>query len=363
MGWPSVRADPDLLMHVYQSREFLAVWMATIGKARNARCVLVVVKDIDDKPILYLPLCLETKFRTRVLRFMDAGVSDFNAPILVAGRSLTHNQFVDVWERILALLPGIDVIDLQKMPCDVGTVRNPLTYLSCRPHRSSGHAIDLARWKQLAPTRRPTARMRKEFIRRSRKLNELGAVAFLVNPSPPQWEQVMDRLIELKRKKYRRTSIPDFLSAPGVHDFYREIAAPDRLGFLSHLSAMTCGGKVVSAHLGFLARGRFYYVLPAFDTEYGSFAVGQLLLDHLVEHCTEGGYATFDLGEGDLSYKEKWATYSEPLVSHALGLTTVGRLYDRLRHARRAVRASRFYERCFKGGVRALPLHADELAQ
>jgi CelD/BcsL family acetyltransferase involved in cellulose biosynthesis len=361
-GWPSLSADPGLLMHVYQSREFLSVWMGTIGKARNARCVLVVVKDTDERPIMYLPLCLETKLRTCFLRFMDAGVSDFNAPIVTAGRSLTQREFVDVWQRILAQLPGIDVVDLQKMPCEVGAARNPLTYLSCHPHRSSGHAIDLERWKELAPTRRPTARMRKEFIRRSRKLNAVGEVAFLVNPSRPHWDQVMDRLIELKRKKYRRTSIPDFLSTPGVHDFYREIAAPDRLGHVSHLSAMTCGGSVVSAHLGFVARGRFYYVLPAFDTEYGTFAVGQLLLDHLVEGCIKDGYTTFDLGEGDLSYKEKWATHSQPLMSHARGLTTVGRVYDRLRHVRRTLRTSRFYEKYLKSGARFAARHADELA-
>src|SRR5712692_5020516 len=40
--WPSISAGPELQMHVYQSREFLDVWMATIGKARGADCFLIV---------------------------------------------------------------------------------------------------------------------------------------------------------------------------------------------------------------------------------------------------------------------------------------------------------------------------------
>ena len=115
--WPSMAAGPELLMHAFQSREFLDVWTATIGRARNAQCFLIVVTNSDDKnPILYLPLSIETRFGMRILRFMDAGVVDLNAPILVAGQDLSRGEFLDVWGRILSLLPAIDVVDLQKMP-------------------------------------------------------------------------------------------------------------------------------------------------------------------------------------------------------------------------------------------------------
>jgi CelD/BcsL family acetyltransferase involved in cellulose biosynthesis len=363
VGWPTVAAEPTLSMHVYQSREFLSVWMATIGKARRAQCVLFVVKDADKIPVLYLPLCVETRLGTRFLRFMDAGVADFNGPIQVADRHLDRGEFLDVWQQILSRLPRIDVVDLRKMPGRIGGMVNPLTHLACRPHGSSGHAIDLARWREVVATTSSIARMKKKIQRRYRKLGEVGTAAFLFNPSGPQWDHVMDRMFELKRVKYQDTSVPDFLSAPGVHDFYREIAAPERLGSVSHLSALTCGGRVVSAHLGFVARGRFYYVFPAFDTEYRSFAVGQVLLERLVESCVDDGFATFDLGEGDASYKQDWAPQSQPLLSHERGLTTVGRMYARLRHARRALRASGLYEKYLKSGARIAAPHANELAQ
>jgi CelD/BcsL family acetyltransferase involved in cellulose biosynthesis len=143
--------------------------------------------------------------------------------------------------------------------------------------------------------------------------------------------------VDLKRKQYLRTTGRDFFAAPGVYEFYREMMLPSRLGRLSHLSALVCGDKVVSAHLGFLGHGRFHYVLPAFDTRYRSLAVGHLLLDHLIQDCSNNSFTVFDLGEGDFPYKRKWATHRLPLLSYERALTATGVLYRQLRRVRRAV--------------------------
>jgi len=332
-NWPSVDAGPEFLMHVFQSREFLEVWMATIGQARNARCFLVVVRDDDEQPVLYLPLSLETRFNARILRFMDAGVADLNAPILVAGQNLTRGEFFAVWGEILSLLPGVDVVDLQKMPSYVCAAHNPLSYFECRPYKSSGHVVDLTNWDELSRKRGSTVRMRSKLRRHYRRLARVDAPSFITNPSGARWHGVFDALADLKRKQYRRTR-RDFFAAPGVFDFYRALAAPGRLGQISHLSALTCGSHIVAAHLGFIGRDRFYYVLPALDLDYRSFAVGLMLLDHLIQQCANERYAMFDLGEGDYSYKRTWETQRLPLLCYEHGLTAAGHVYCQLRRAR-----------------------------
>jgi CelD/BcsL family acetyltransferase involved in cellulose biosynthesis len=171
-----------------------------------------------------------------------------------------------------------------------------------------------------------------------------------MNPSGQQWHDVMDRLTEVKRKQYLRTTARDFFAAPGVLDFYQEIAAPERLGRISHLSALTCGRDIVAAHLGFVGRDRFYYVLPGFDTVYRPFAPGLILLERLMEQCVDQGYQTFDLGEGDYAYKDTWTTNRVPLWNYEHGLTSVGRMYGRLRRARRFVQLGRLYQLCAGGG-------------
>ena len=151
--------------------------------------------------------------------------------------------------------------------------------------------------------------------------------------------RVAERLLELKRRKYERTSTPDFLSAPGVERFYREMMSPGRLGTIAHLSALTIGDTVASAHLGFIGRDRFYYIFPAYDTAFARHRVGHLLLQHLIDQSVTQDFETFDLGVGDASYKSKWATHHLALQSHQRAVTAAGRLYLQMRRVRRFVAA------------------------
>jgi CelD/BcsL family acetyltransferase involved in cellulose biosynthesis len=331
--WPSITTSADLTMYAFQSREFLDVWMSTIGKARGAQCYLVVVKDGYRRPVLYLPLVIEKRFNVRLLRFMDAGVSDYNAPILGSEHKLTQQQFERLWSEIVSLLPKFDAFDLQKISSDVLGRFNPLTYLDGEAYRSSGHSMALGMLPGGINVRPSVKAQRKNLRRRQRALSEIGHADFVVNPSAASKIFVLDRLLELKRQKYLRTIGRDFLAAPGVARFYREMAAPNRIGRISHLSALICNGKVVAGHLGFIGRGRFHYVLPAYDTEYRRFEVGHLLLQHLIDQSYDKGLRTFDLGVGDFSYKARWSTHRLALYSYERPLTMAGWLYFQMRRA------------------------------
>ena len=131
--WPSLADSGDpkthLKMYVFQSHEFLQVWLNTIGKAGRIEPYFVVVKNAEGRPVLYLPLAIETQFNIRLLRFMDCGVADYNAPIVAAGTTLSPQEF-NALGATLALLPSFDVIDLKKMASDIRDL-NPLTYLDC----------------------------------------------------------------------------------------------------------------------------------------------------------------------------------------------------------------------------------------
>lgn len=333
VDWPSITTPSDLTMYAFQSREFLDVWMSTIGKARGAECYLVVVKDGQRRPLLYLPLVIEKRFNVRLLRFMDAGVADYNAPILGSEHKLTQPQFTRLWSEIVSLLPKFDAFDLQKIPSDVLGRFNPLTYLDGECYASSGHSMALGMLPGGINVRPSVKAQRKNLRRRQRALSEIGHADFVVNPSAASKDYVLDRLLELKRQKYLRTVGRDFLAEPGVARFYREMAAPNRIGRISHLSALISNGKVVSGHLGFIGRGRFHYVLPAYDTEYRRFEVGHLLLAHLIDQSYDKGLRTFDLGVGDFAYKARWSTHRLALYSYERPVTFAGWLYFQMRRA------------------------------
>jgi CelD/BcsL family acetyltransferase involved in cellulose biosynthesis len=331
--WPAIAGSSDDAMYAFQAREFLDVWINTIGKARGAECYLVVVRT-GGRPILFLPLAIENVFNVRLLRFMDAGVVDYNAPILRSGHALTQPEFARLWSEILALLPKFDAIDLQKMPNDIVGRHNPMRYLDCTPYASSGHSLLLSALHGEVDMRPSVRLQRKNLHRRYEALSGLGRADFAVNPTGVTTGYVLDRLLDLKRQKYLRTTGRDFLATPGVTRFYREMAAPGRIGRISHLSAVLCNDRVVSAHLGFIGRGRFHYLVPAYDTEYRRFEVGHMLLQHLIDRAFDNGLSTFDLGVGDFPYKARWATHHVALYNYEHPVSSAGWLYFQLRRAR-----------------------------
>lgn len=336
-GWPSIADRRDLKMYVFQSREFLDVWLSTIGQANRVEPYLVVVKDDADKPILYLPLAIETKFNIRLLRFMDGGVADYNAPIVAADRTLSRHEFAEIWSEILALLPRVDIIDLKKIASDVAGALNPLTHLDCTAFAESGHWMLLAQLRDDSDTENSASRARRKLAQDRARLCRTGEARFVVDPSGDTLTHLTERLIALKRLRYLRSQTPDFLAEPGVEAFYREMMSPARLGNVSHLSALTVNGDVASAHLGFIGRGRFFYIFPAYDVAFGRYRVGHLLLEHLIDATSEQGFDTFDLGVGDAGYKDTWATHRLALCSHERAVTAAGRLYLQMRRVRRFV--------------------------
>jgi CelD/BcsL family acetyltransferase involved in cellulose biosynthesis len=334
VGWPSIAADPGLEMSVFQSREFLETWMATIGRDRAARPALAVVSDADARPVLYLPFVIDTRLGVNLLRFMDAGVCDLNVPIMARDRRLTEPEFTAVWKKIMSLLPPVDVIDLRKMPDHLNGLRNPMTYLPCASGDVYGHSVQLSHLPEIN-ARAPVTRMRKKLRRQFQRLAELAPTRFVSNPAKDELSRVVDGLFDLKRMQYLRTRGRDFLEAPGIRRFYLAMAAPERLGRISDLSALVCGEEIASAHLGFIGRDRFYYVMPAYDIRYRALAPGYQLLDHLLSQCRDDGYEVFDLGEGEHRYKEKFMTHQVRLRTYQRAVTVVGMIYLQANRIRR----------------------------
>jgi CelD/BcsL family acetyltransferase involved in cellulose biosynthesis len=332
-NWPSITADPTLEMTIFQAREFLEIWMDTIGRDRGVRPFLAVVADGDGRPVLYLPLAIESRLGVTLLRFMDAGVSDLNAPILARDHRFATGEFARVWKEILSQLPSVDVIDLRKMPDHLDGLPNPLIDLACDPDVGHSCSVLLSGLPEVQE-RASVVRMRKKLQRRYRRLAGLGATEFQSNPAGDALTQTVDGLFDLKRMQYMRTGVHDFLETPGINRFYREMAKPERLGRISHLSALMCGDELMSGHLGFVGRNRFYYVMPAYDTRHRLAMPGFLLLDYLMTQCRDAGYEVFDFGD-ELPYKRRWMTHQVPLRSYRRTVTLAGMLYMQANRIRR----------------------------
>lgn len=339
LPWPRAADLGQWHGFLYQTYEFLKLWMETIGLARGSDCRFVVVSSREGEPLMCLPLCLERRLSTYLLRFMDGGVADYNGPLVRCGWKPDPRAFPALWKLIHARLPRFDAVELRKIASPLGRIPNPLAQLP-RPHGiDCGLVVEIDRtWE--AYLAEPSRRRYHAVTRRKlRALERRGAVSFSTVTSPDEADEVRNFLFRHKRKQYLRTIGADVFALPGYVAFFERMSSPPLLGSIGHLSVLRCDADIVAAHLGYRTADRFHQIMPAYDAErYANASGGRLLLDHLLRESFAQRLAGFDFGEGTEAYKRVWATGELQLSTHSRGRTFKGRLALRLNQARRTQR-------------------------
>jgi CelD/BcsL family acetyltransferase involved in cellulose biosynthesis len=118
--------------------------------------------------------------------------------------------------------------------------------------------------------------------------------------------QALERVIELKRSKFRSTNTFDILSVPWTADLIRQIFQqrdPECRGLLSLLWA---GDRLVAGHFGMVSRKVLLYWFPAYDEAYSRFSPGLQLMLQTCRHAAESGIERIDMSYGDSVFKDKF---------------------------------------------------------
>lgn len=331
--WPGVADAAQWDMHVFQTREFISIWVETIGKARSAQPKLVIVSRAGD-PVMLLPLCIEKHAGARILRFMDGGVSDFNAPILSRTGAPRVDEVPRILRAITRAIGGVDAIDLRHMPVILNASANPLAALPNRPSRNLGSAISLVQSEETYasdPERRPVL---GQMERKLSQAEKRSAVTFEFAPDPSTVAGVVDFLFEHKSKQYLATVGVDALAFPGIKAFFRQISTEGLASGLGCMSVLRIDGDIGAAHLGYALSNRVYYILMADDRpRFAKMSCGSLLLLQNIHHYRAEGKDALDLGIGAEPWKRVWRTNETFLVDHLSASSLKGHVYVLMRRA------------------------------
>lgn len=326
--WPALAQSHRHHVYAFQCRDFLEVWLATIGLARGTRPLFVRVNDGNGDPLFLLPLGLETIGGIRQLGFLDGGVVDYNAPVLFAGAAtLDAAAMAQLWRAIVAALPAFDVAIFTKMPATVGAMANPMLHLGARPDRQSAYFLNL-----INPSVAPQGKGRtgnalfKDSRRRRRRLEEQGQVCFKIAGTDQERTHFLAAMLRQKRRRYLESRGVDGFKRPGYLDYFD--AMTERFGATGEVSlgALLFKGEPVAVHWGIVTSNRFYYLMPSFEAgDLAKYSPGSLLLEHLVEWCRDRSMAIFDFGVGDESFKLEVASDTVPLFRAEQSKTLAGR--------------------------------------
>ncbi|MBS7697322.1 MULTISPECIES: GNAT family N-acetyltransferase [unclassified Chelatococcus] len=327
IAWPSVGDGGVFDFHAFQAREFLELWIDTIGVARGSQGLLVTISD-DDGPVCRFAFAREIRWGTRILRFMDGGVADYGAPVIRRGYRFEADTFRGLWRAAVGALPRVDALDLRKIAPTVLGTPNPLMHLEIQASDDRGSYIapgpDLDAYIR-DPARLGQARQAESKLM---KLQRQNRVAMDFNPPGAALPAILDFTLRHKSAQYISTIGLDVLDLPGQRAFFTQLAERPEAKALRTVAAASIDGQLAATHLGYRRGNHLYYILPSLDrARFGKTSIGSVLLLEVLRHLAGSDGAVIDLGCGTERWKDAWMTGSFPLFTLLTPRTALGLAY------------------------------------
>jgi CelD/BcsL family acetyltransferase involved in cellulose biosynthesis len=170
-------------------------------------------------------------------------------------------------------------------------------------------------WRAALP---PKLRSNLGYYRR--RLEREGDARF-ITADETNLTQLLDRLFELHRARWRTRKLPGVFSRPAVQNFHREVATGfHRRGWL-RLYGLVYRDEIAAVLYCFLARGRAFYYAGGFDPALSRLSPGTVLTGYAMEDSIRSGAREWDFLRGDEPYKYAWGARDQ--VNERLVVTPV----------------------------------------
>ena len=314
--------------HVFQSFDWVSIWQATIGRRDGVVPHIVTGWGPDGRLLFLLPFGIGRIWGLKVLFWLGGRQADLKGGLFARDflHLLGEAEWARLWQRVKDHLPPVDLIHLADQPERLGSSPNPfiagLTHL--QPDRTHYTRLK-GTWPAYYESKRPSA-ARREDRRRARKLDALGVVGFEIARDPAGIAGLLERLFAGKAELLARMGVRDPFADETVRAFYRRQTERPYPAGLGLLSALTLNGGPIAIDFGFIFKGRFYYLLSAYDAKFHHASPGTRHLQELMRWCLEQGIEAFDFGVGEQGYKYDWCEEHVRLYATIKGCTAAGRV-------------------------------------
>jgi len=323
--WRRFEEEADCF--AFQSFDFLETWYRHIGVHANTDVQIVVVWETSTKPLMILPLGIETNGSLRRLLWLGNDINDYNAPMLADnfGEIVAPGGFKKLWNNVLAALPAHDLVELMRQPALVGGQANPFMELGGNLNASGAHMTVLDADFDVYYDGKLNGKAKRHARSRLKKMNAIGDVQYIHPESSEDIAASVERLVELKAASLEAMGVHNFLAEAGYAGFYKELAVNSGTKGLAHVSHLEIGGEFAAGNWGLVHKGRFYYLLASYDApRFGSLGPGKQALVETIRWASEQGVGVFDFTIGDERYKSEWCETQMDLHDHLQAKTLRG---------------------------------------
>jgi CelD/BcsL family acetyltransferase involved in cellulose biosynthesis len=154
------------------------------------------------------------------------------------------------------------------------------------------------------------SRSGKDKISEARRLSKRaekdhGEVRFVATSRD---HELLDSVIELKRRQYAATGARDYFSDAGHVALLHHLLDERDSEFGGMLSAVYAGPQLLAAHFGLRAGPVLHWWFPVYNPEYPRLSPGWILLRAAIDAAAGLGIRRIDLGRGIDDYKRRAMT-------------------------------------------------------
>jgi CelD/BcsL family acetyltransferase involved in cellulose biosynthesis len=327
-SWTAFESECDC--YAFQSYNWLSNWYHNIGTKLNIDVVLVLVELPAGTPLMILPLGIQKRGFARLLVWLGGNITDYQGPLLSKSFSnlVDADQFTSLWKKILAELPHLDAICLERQPKSMAFQPNPFIFSSCIQHASSAHQVSLTDSIENFIRQRRGNKWISTERRKQKRLEEQGKLSFGVALTEAEVNLFLDTMISQKSESYRILGVANIFSQAGYPGFFQHLSNHHTEDSFVHLSALRLDDQIIATHWGLVYKKRFYHLLPTYSyNEYTRFSPGNILLRKLFEWCIQNGIEVYDFTAGDESYKLLWSDHELELFDYYKARNLKGWIY------------------------------------
>jgi CelD/BcsL family acetyltransferase involved in cellulose biosynthesis len=303
---------------MFSTPEWIDTWWNHFGEGEKPR--LLACLDSDDRLAAVAPMALGRIGPARVIRFAGHGPADALGPVCEADRK------GDVFESLAGETKRHGIFLAERIPADTEGLGKGTVELQREPSPT----IDIsAGWDAYLQSR--SSNLRSQVRRKERKLQRENGLAYRLSDAE-RVDGDMEAMIRLHEARWGSEGAGAF-DGP-LAAFHRDFArlALER-GWLRLWVAEVDSGEPIAVWYGFRFAGEEWYYQSGRDPAWERSSVGLVLLAHTIRAAAGDGVGLYRLLRGGESYKDRFATGDEPVVTVAASRSRLARSGLRLARA------------------------------
>ncbi len=307
--------EKDSYHTCFNSLVWVENYISSYKESRNSSKLRIFIIFFQNEPVCIFPFEIVERFKINILQWLCDLKTDFNAPLQKKSFSFDKEPFEDIWNKILGMMPEVDIIYLKKQINFLDTSNNPfINFLKNSKEGTIQQILLPNKWEDYA-----NKILKKKFyldlLRTKRLIKKNGKVEFIIAKNSEEKKKYLDILIKQKKTRFTKNDI-NSLGGKDMN-FYKNFEKYKNKQYTTQVSAIKLNGEFVAMHWGVVAKNYFYYLLPSMKEEgVKKFAPGKLLLSLLIRWSISKKLKFFDFGLGEESYKKNWSNKTVNIYNH-----------------------------------------------